>query len=165
LLFQISHPQSRLAVKYLGEYAARRDLDGNAATFEAYYDTVLDITWLADAEYSVTPGSSDYSAIIYMSWSAANAWAAGLNPYGSGITGWRLPTVSPVDGTTADDAYPNTSYIGTEDLGLNISAPARCTRAARPARWPSVLQHARQQEPCDPVTSTVTSCDTQTGWA
>lgn len=29
-----------------------RDLDGNATTFEAYYDTVLDITWLADANYA-----------------------------------------------------------------------------------------------------------------
>ena len=26
-----------------------RNLDGNASTIEAYYDTVLDITWLADA--------------------------------------------------------------------------------------------------------------------
>jgi hypothetical protein len=25
-----------------------RDLDGNAATYEAYYYTTLDITWLAD---------------------------------------------------------------------------------------------------------------------
>ena len=25
-----------------------RDLDGSAGSFEAYYDTVLDITWLAD---------------------------------------------------------------------------------------------------------------------
>lgn len=30
-----------------------RDLDGNAATFEAYYDTVLDITWLADTDIGV----------------------------------------------------------------------------------------------------------------
>ncbi len=33
-----------------------RDLDGNLATFEAYYDTVLDITWLADANYAMTIG-------------------------------------------------------------------------------------------------------------
>lgn len=31
-----------------------RDLDGNLATFEAYYDTVLGITWLADANYAKT---------------------------------------------------------------------------------------------------------------
>jgi hypothetical protein len=30
-----------------------RDMDGNTSTIEAYYDTVLDITWLADANYSI----------------------------------------------------------------------------------------------------------------
>src|SRR3989344_1507399 len=67
-----------------------RDLDGNLSTFEAYYDTALNITWLADANYAGTT----------MDWTTANAWVAALNPYGSCITGWRLPTVSPVDGTT-----------------------------------------------------------------
>jgi hypothetical protein len=31
-----------------------RDLDGNLTTFEAYYDTALNITWLADANYAGT---------------------------------------------------------------------------------------------------------------
>lgn len=88
-----------------------RDLDSNLATFEAYYDTALDITWLANANYAGTA----------MNWSTANAWAAGLDPYGSGITGWRLPTVNPIDGTTADDA--TFAYDGTEDRGYNVSAP------------------------------------------
>ena len=30
-----------------------RDLDGNPATFEAYYDTVLDITWLPNSHRPV----------------------------------------------------------------------------------------------------------------
>lgn len=63
-----------------------RDLDGNATTFEAYYDTTLDITWLADAN----------AAGATMNWADANAWAAGLDV--NGITGWRLPTVAPVIG-------------------------------------------------------------------
>ena len=88
-----------------------RDLDGNLSTFEAYYDTALDITWLADANYAGTT----------MNWATANGWAAGLNPYGSGITGWRLPHTNPIDGTTADDQNLF-SYIGTEDRGYNISA-------------------------------------------
>ena len=29
-----------------------RDLDGNTSTIEAYYDTVLNITWLANATYA-----------------------------------------------------------------------------------------------------------------
>lgn len=59
-----------------------RDLDGNLATFEAYYDTSLNITWLANPNLSGPP----------MTQSAAMAWAAGLNPYVSGITGWVLPS-------------------------------------------------------------------------
>lgn len=81
-----------------------RDLDGNLATFEAYYDTALNITWLANANYA---GAA-------MNWTNANAWAAGLDPYGSGITGWRLPT-------TIDTGAPGAqcSYSGT-DCGVNI---------------------------------------------
>jgi hypothetical protein len=31
-----------------------RDLDTNTAGFEAYYDDILDITWLADSNYAYT---------------------------------------------------------------------------------------------------------------
>jgi len=57
-----------------------RDLDGNAATFEAYYDNTLNISWLANASAMGGQGT----------WAAAIAWAAGLNV--NGVTGWRLPT-------------------------------------------------------------------------
>lgn len=79
-----------------------RDLDGDLSTFEAYYDTVLDITWLADANYAGTA----------MNWSTADAWVAALNPYGSGITGWRLPN-------TVDVGNNGCSY--TVDCGYNIT--------------------------------------------
>jgi hypothetical protein len=82
-----------------------RDLDGNLATFEAYYDTSLNITWLANANYAGT----------IMDWTTANAWAAGLNPYRSGITGWRLPTVTDT-GTSGCDF----GYTGT-DCGFNVN--------------------------------------------
>ena len=79
-----------------------RDLDGNLSTFEAYYDTALDITWLANANYAGTT----------MDWVTANAWAAGLNL--GGVTGWRLPTVT-------DTGTPgcNFAYSGT-DCGFNV---------------------------------------------
>ncbi|MCR4346465.1 MAG: PEP-CTERM sorting domain-containing protein [Sulfuricaulis sp.] len=81
-----------------------RDLDGNLSTFEAYYDTVLDITWLANAGYAGTSRN----------WLTANAWAMGLNPYGSNITGWRLPTTIDVgnDGATigVDAGYNMTTH-------------------------------------------------------
>lgn len=81
-----------------------RDLDGNLSTFEAYYDTDLNITWLANANYAGTT----------MNWATANAWAAGLNPYGSGINGWRLPTW-----TTTGAPGPQCFSNGT-DCGSNV---------------------------------------------
>lgn len=63
-----------------------RDLDGDLRTAEAYYDTVKDITWLADSLYGNRASGG------YLNGNAALAWAAALDPYGSGITGWRLPS-------------------------------------------------------------------------
>src|SRR3989344_3518750 len=91
-----------------------RDLDGNLATAEAYYDTALDIPWLANATYA---GRATV-------WATANSWAAGLNPYGSGITGWRLPTTIDADGPDADAlgndgcGWPPSVYQGL-DCGYN----------------------------------------------
>lgn len=79
-----------------------RDLDGNLTTAEAYYDTVLGITWLADANAAGTT----------MYWATANAWAAGLDVYG--ITGWRLPNVSPINGVSFNTNFSNN---GTTDSG------------------------------------------------
>jgi hypothetical protein len=83
-----------------------RDLDGNISDgFEAYYDTSLNITWLADTNYAGTA----------MQWATANAWAGSLNPYGSGINGWRLPTV-----TDTGPSGCNFAYTGT-DCGFNVN--------------------------------------------
>ncbi|MBI5042206.1 MAG: DUF1566 domain-containing protein [Gammaproteobacteria bacterium] len=81
-----------------------RDLDGNLATFEAYYDTTLDITWLANANYAGMP----------MDWISATAWVENLNPYGNGIAGWRLPTVTDTGTAGCDFAYTGT------DCGYNV---------------------------------------------
>lgn len=53
----------------------------------AVYDTDLDITWLADANYAKTSG---HDADGLMNWADANTWASSLNI--GGVTGWRLPT-------------------------------------------------------------------------
>ena len=50
-----------------------RDLNSSAGSYEAYYDTELDITWLADANYAKTSG---HDADGQMNWMNANAWAA-----------------------------------------------------------------------------------------
>ncbi len=96
-----------------------RDLNGSVSSFEAYYDTVLDITWLADANYAKTSG---YDADGQMSWADANTWAANLS-FTEGINvydNWRLPTVDPVNGVSFN--Y-NFSYDGTTDFGYNITNP------------------------------------------
>ena len=96
-----------------------RDLNGSADTFEAYYDTVLDITWLADANFSQTSG---HDADGRMSWQDANAWAAGLS-FTDGTRvydNWRLPTVMPIDGVALNPVF---STDGSTDGGYNVSAP------------------------------------------
>jgi hypothetical protein len=83
-----------------------RDLDGDLGTFEAYYDTALDITWLTDANHAQTGGHDSDGR---MSWFSANQWAASLNPYGSNITGWRLPTLEHTAGVPGCVYYVDSS--------------------------------------------------------
>lgn len=91
-----------------------RDLNGNLSTIEAYYDTVLDITWLADANYAQTSG---FDADGRMSWSVAGNWATS-HTYG-GYDTWRLPTLGPVNGPTFNTTL---SYDGSTDRSYNLSA-------------------------------------------
>jgi len=64
------------------------------------YDTVLDVTWLAD-----------WNVRGPMSWSASNAWAASLTDFGGG---WALPTVLDSGALGCD-----ISNAGT-DCGFNL---------------------------------------------
>ena len=89
-----------VAVPISGQGTWETTLEGRLETahgsgvFMAYYDTVLDITWAANANIN---GQMD--------WDTANAWAAGLNL--GGVSGWRLPTVRPVDGSTFNTSFSN----------------------------------------------------------
>lgn len=78
-----------------------RDLNGDGVA-DAYYDSVQDITWLADADYAHTSGYSFASTPwegyhhvtgewLGMALPTALNWAAGLNYHG--VTGWRLPSL------------------------------------------------------------------------
>ena len=67
-----------------------RDINGDSVV-DAYYDTDLDITWLAD-----------WNVNRRMDWDTAIAWAGGLDVYGT--TGWRLP--STVDGLASFGEKP-----------------------------------------------------------
>ena len=57
-----------------------RDINGDSVT-DAYFDTALNMTWLADANVAGR-----------MTWSNAVSWAASLDVYG--VTGWSLPVTN-----------------------------------------------------------------------
>ncbi|MHB8472646.1 MAG: hypothetical protein ACYDC8_07350 [Gammaproteobacteria bacterium] len=66
---------------------------GGSTTPDAYYDTALNITWLANANAAVGSAYDTYSpGTGRMNWTTANTWAANLNI--NGITGWSLPTMT-----------------------------------------------------------------------
>ena len=99
-----------------------RDLDGDDATIEAYYDSLLNITWLANANAGAgSPFDNDLyhtSQDGIMVWTNANDWAASLQI--GGVTGWRLPTSDPLNGSNYTVRF---AADGSRDHGVNISAP------------------------------------------
>ena len=74
---------------------------GNAASSVFLYDTVLNVTWLRDA-----------NANGLMNWSQANTWAANLTVGSYG--GWRLPTMIDTGAAGCDFAFSGT------DCGYNV---------------------------------------------
>ena len=80
------------------------------------YDTDLDVTWLADANYAKTSG---YDADGLMTWAAANTWAAQLSFYNpltnQTLDDWRLPTTTDTGTIGCDFAYSGT------DCGYNVN--------------------------------------------
>jgi hypothetical protein len=104
------------------------------------YDTALDITWLADANYARTSGRD---ADGRMAWDAANAWAGQLVIHDTvrdrWFDDWRLPHLEPrnvprlpsADGST-DLGYSNMSlrtelghmyYVSLNNLGYCTPRP------------------------------------------
>lgn len=78
---------------------------------QAVYDTDLNITWLADANYAMTSG---YDSDGLMTWAEANTWANNL-VFG-GYDHWRLPTTPQFDsGCDLSGSMGNYNY----DFGFN----------------------------------------------
>ena len=96
--------------------AARADLLSRA-NGQAYYDTVLDITWLADANYARTTGYASYGLL---NWVDANTFAR--NATVLGVTGWRLPTLSSITGGASFSL--GFSNNGSTDAGYAITGQA-----------------------------------------
>lgn len=113
LLNLLSNSAYAVAVSGQGTWESTlhgRDLDGDRTTFEAYYDTSLDITWLADANYVKTSGRHSNGRNI---WFHQNNWANNLDVHG--VKGWRLPTIIDTGNIGCD--Y---SDLGGTDCGYNV---------------------------------------------
>lgn len=85
------------------------------------YDTVLDITWLQDANYSKTSG---YHADGSMLWNEAMVWAEDLSYYdsvrGVWLDDWRLPTTLQPD-PSCDSHYLYAAGFPLQDGGYGCS--------------------------------------------
>lgn len=84
------------------------------------YDTVLNVTWLADANYART---SLFDGDGLMNRGAANTWASTLVYHDSvrntDYSGWRLARNSPVN----ESSYNyDTTNDGSSDVGYNITS-------------------------------------------
>lgn len=80
------------------------------------YDDVLNVTWLADANYAKTSG---FDADGKMSWQNATAWVSNLSYFDSvrntTYSDWRLPDFTDLGGAGCDYGYSGT------DCGFNVS--------------------------------------------
>ena len=126
-----------------------RNLDNDPATFEAYYDDVLDITWLADANFARTSG---HDADGMMDWPTATAWVENLDYFG--ITGWRLPALAPLNGSSYNHTFSNN---GTTDVGFGI----RGTQSELAHLYYVTLGNKGL---CKPDDADPGSCVVQSGW-
>jgi hypothetical protein len=84
---------------------------------QAYYDDVLNITWLADANLADTNdfGVAGINANGTMSWNTAQSWIGAMNAANFlGSNNWRLPNI-------VDTGAPGCDweFIGT-DCGYNV---------------------------------------------
>jgi len=85
------------------------------------YDTVLNVTWLQDANYAKTSG---YDADGRMNWTQANTWANSLE-YG-GYSDWRLASGEEQSGER-------------NAVGVELQLPARRNEGCRLQHYKYVL--------------------------
>lgn len=81
----------------------------SSAGGQAYYDDVLDITWVADANLAKTSG---YDADGLQNFADAQTWIGSLNTASYlGVSNWRLPASLYVDSSCSSptDGWPGSS--------------------------------------------------------
>lgn len=143
-----------------------RDLNGSIDSFEAYYDTDLNITWLADANYAKTR-DYDANADGRINWNYTNAWVSNLSFYNPLINqtyaNWRLPTVNPVNGVSFNYSASNN---GSTDSGYNISEQGTAFAGSTGSEMAHLFYNTLNNKAyCDPALSTASVCSyPQAGW-
>jgi hypothetical protein len=135
-----------LAVPAQAALQGRLPATAGGMDYQAYYDTVLDLTWVADANLAVTntfglatnanlgPYPGDPSGVVgfidaggVMTWPGARFWIDAMNAADYlGISNWRLPAALNPDGTGPCFGYDCTGsemgYMYYTNLG-NIAYP------------------------------------------
>jgi len=104
-----------------------RDIDGDGSV-DAYYDSALNITWLADANAGAGSSFDDGASTTDgdMSWASANAWAASLDVHG--VTGWRLPVMAPA--STSESELSHMYCVNLGNFG-----PCNPLTSTPPGTW------------------------------
>ncbi|MCP4002418.1 MAG: hypothetical protein GY727_16070 [Gammaproteobacteria bacterium] len=89
---------------------------------QAFYDTVLDITWLTNVNLAQSEdfGVAGIRASGLMTLDTANEWIGAMNSAGYlGLDTWRLPSITPINGAMFNR---NWSVDGSTDRAQNVSA-------------------------------------------
>ncbi len=94
-----------------------RNLDADATTTEAYFDTTLGITWLRDTD-ALHTGLGLASLLDYASVTSALAAFNGSTALSYGFSGWRLPGANGVH--TIGGAGCQFGVNGSTDCGENV---------------------------------------------
>ncbi len=91
----------------------RLEATPGAGDYQAYYDDVADLTWLADANYAQTSG---YDADGQMTWDESMAWVADLSV--GGTKDWRLPeTLQPDPSCSVSSGGSEGYYCDGSEMG------------------------------------------------
>ena len=101
----------------------RLPLTPGGTDYQAFYDNVLNITWLANANLAATRnfGVAGVAASGAMNWTTTQAWITALNASRHlGVSTWRLPVVRPVNGSAFNYT---TTFNGSTDVSYNIGGP------------------------------------------
>lgn len=132
---------------------------------DLYYDTELDITWLAKANLSFSEsfGVSGIQADGGMDWDTTQAWITAMNTANYlGFNSWRLPTLTPLNGISFNYEFDN---LGASDKGYNISAPGTAYAGSTANEMAHLFYNTLSNKAvCDPVLSTSTTCTLQPGF-